>query len=159
MLTSRRSLARAIAAVLLLTSSVAAFGQQEIEARKAASFVDSMGINVHFEYTQTPYVASYTRVRGALQALGIRNIRDEINGVLVDGAFKDRLPDPADSGFKPGSLALTISTPTGDAVRERTCTRPPFRSHWTSPIRIPSWCTRRTQALIRSSQSRRPRAR
>jgi hypothetical protein len=100
MLTSQRSLARAIAAALLLTSSVTAFGQQEIEARKAAVFVDSMGVNVHFEYAQTPYVESYTRVRGALQALGIRNIRDEINTVLIDGAFENRLLDLGGLGFR-----------------------------------------------------------
>ncbi|MFZ0501980.1 MAG: hypothetical protein WAU49_09490 [Steroidobacteraceae bacterium] len=105
MLTSRRSLALALAAALLLTSSVRAFGQQQLAARKAASFVDSVGVNVHFGYAQSPYVEKYTRVRSALQGLGVRNIRDEINSVLI--------ATPARSltlGLRPSVLIVRIGS-------------------------------------------------
>lgn len=83
---------------------MSAFGQQDIQARRAGSFVDSMGINVHFGYAQTPYVKSYTQAQGALQALGIRYLRDEINPVLVDGNFKDRLLGLGARGFRLSGL-------------------------------------------------------
>jgi hypothetical protein len=49
--------------------------QISIQARPAEKFVDSMGINVHMESTQTPYV-NYPFINRSLRALGMRHFRD-----------------------------------------------------------------------------------
>jgi hypothetical protein len=72
-----------IASCILLGAGVAALAasgaaQSGIQARRAGDFVGSMGINVHMGYTHTPYAKS-ERIYAKLQALGMRNFRDEIN--------------------------------------------------------------------------------
>jgi hypothetical protein len=44
-------------------------------AKSADAFVDSVGVNVHLSYLDTPY-AEFSRVKESLQTLGIRHIRD-----------------------------------------------------------------------------------
>lgn len=62
---------------LFLAISVPAFSKT-IQARRAEDFIDSMGINVHMEYTDSPY-GDYPKINQKLQALGMRHFRDEIN--------------------------------------------------------------------------------
>lgn len=66
--------------LILLISSITApaLAQTTIQARKAIDFVDSMGINVHFEYTNTPY-KNYVALNQKLLELGMHHMRDEIN--------------------------------------------------------------------------------
>ena len=45
----------------------------------ADAFVDSMGIDTHFLYFSTPYVTRYDTVRGLLDGLGARHIRDGLD--------------------------------------------------------------------------------
>jgi hypothetical protein len=52
--------------------------QVRIQARVADKFVDSLGINVHMEYSHTPY-GNYPLINASLRALGMRHFRDEIN--------------------------------------------------------------------------------
>ena len=55
-----------------------ALAQTMIQARRADDFVDSMGINVHMEATNTPY-RNYFQINVSLDDLGMRHFRDEIN--------------------------------------------------------------------------------
>lgn len=68
---------RPILPALLLLSTLAT-AQTGIQARPADQFVDSMGINVHMEYANTPY-NDYTSINARLRELGMRHFRDEIN--------------------------------------------------------------------------------
>ena len=63
---------------LLATAAVPTFAQTTIQARKADRFVDSLGINVHMEYANTPY-NNYAMINRRLRELGMRHFRDEIN--------------------------------------------------------------------------------
>ncbi|GCE02974.1 CARDB domain-containing protein [Dictyobacter aurantiacus] len=73
---------RIVSAVLLILlsclsifiSPVAHAGSGE-QAISADSFVDSIGIDTHMGYTNTPY-GNYNAIKQSLQALGVRHIRD-----------------------------------------------------------------------------------
>jgi hypothetical protein len=47
-----------------------------VKTYSAAAFVDSIGVNIHVAYTDTPYYANWTGVLAALSASGIKHIRD-----------------------------------------------------------------------------------
>lgn len=74
-----RSFSRPIAALaavgaLLLTPALAgAAGEQ---ARTADSFVDSIGVNVHTSYDDSPYGTQLDAIRAKLVELGVRHVRD-----------------------------------------------------------------------------------
>lgn len=72
------------------------FSQTRIQARAADEFVDSMGINVHMEYTSTPY-GDYGAINRALQLLGMRHFRDEIND--TDASFVNELQQIGTVGY------------------------------------------------------------
>jgi hypothetical protein len=48
-----------------------------VEAKQADAFVESIGVNVHLTYSDTPY-AEFAKVDQALQELGVRYIRDGV---------------------------------------------------------------------------------
>lgn len=73
---SPRLLLVSFSALLFFTCAAAA--QTTVPARPADQFVDSMGINVHMEYANTPY-KHYDAINAALGTLGMRHFRDEIN--------------------------------------------------------------------------------
>jgi hypothetical protein len=62
--------------------------QVRIHARVADKFVDSLGINVHMEYSHTPY-GNYPLIDASLRALGMRHFRDEIND--TNSSFVDEI--------------------------------------------------------------------
>jgi len=64
-------------AVLSMVALVAigVSGAQE-QSIKTDNLVDSIGINTHFAYTNTYYYQKYARVIAALNAAGIRHVRD-----------------------------------------------------------------------------------
>ena len=64
-----------IAAVLAPATLCA---QVKLQAHAAERFLDSMGVNVHMEYTTTPY-GNYGLINERLRELGMHHIRDEIN--------------------------------------------------------------------------------
>jgi hypothetical protein len=67
-------------------------------AKSADAFVDSVGVNVHLSYLDTPY-AEFGRVKESLQTLGIRHIRDG----LIDARsqrYYDELNELGRSGIK-----------------------------------------------------------
>lgn len=47
-----------------------------VQSRSAATFVDSIGVNVHFNQLQTPYVTLFPLVKEKLLELGISHVRD-----------------------------------------------------------------------------------
>lgn len=73
------------------------FAQTTIQAREADRFVDSLGVNVHMEYANTPY-QRYAAINQRLRELGMRHIRDEIND--TDPAFVDELLQIGKLGYR-----------------------------------------------------------
>ncbi len=63
-----------LAALFLVLVSPSRAGS--VPARAADAFVDSIGVNTHFSYTDRPYVLAFDRLKIKLAALGIRHIRD-----------------------------------------------------------------------------------
>jgi hypothetical protein len=49
-----------------------------VDARQADTFVDSIGVNVHLAFDDTPYVSAFPTVARRLEELGVRHIRDEL---------------------------------------------------------------------------------
>jgi hypothetical protein len=74
------------------------------QAYRADDFVNSIGINTHLGYFDTPYGTDYaTVVRPKLLGLGVRHVRDA--GVVLDddrwmGSLYDRMKDLASRGIK-----------------------------------------------------------
>ncbi|MBD2103741.1 PTPA-CTERM sorting domain-containing protein [Leptolyngbya sp. FACHB-261] len=81
-----------------------------ISARSADSFVDSIGFNTHFTYTNTPYVQDYSEVvRPRLQELGIRHIRDGVVPERMD--YYERLKDLGSIGIRSTLISGTDIDP------------------------------------------------
>jgi len=80
----------------MTANGVTALAQTNIQARDADRFVDSMGINVHMESTNTPY-KNYAAINEKLQLLGMRHFRDEIND--TDPSFVDEINDIGKLGY------------------------------------------------------------
>jgi hypothetical protein len=83
-------------ASLIVTIAATAAAQTMIQARKADQFVDSMGINVHMEYGNTPY-KNYAAINERLLSLGMRHFRDEIND--ADPSFVSELRRIGELGY------------------------------------------------------------
>jgi PASTA domain len=47
-------------------------------AKTADSFVESIGVNIHSEYTDTPYYNQFETVKERLEELGVRHVRDHL---------------------------------------------------------------------------------
>lgn len=67
------------------------------QAHTAQSFVDSIGINVHLSYHDTPY-GKYGAITPLLRSLGVRHLRDSIASGQTDVCREDR--ELAASGMK-----------------------------------------------------------
>ncbi len=81
---------RAAAGIMLGISVVCAFlSASPLDAQNADSaddFVNSVGINVHLNYLDTPY-ANFERVLEALQQLGVRHVRDGLIDTVWQGYY------------------------------------------------------------------------
>ena len=73
-----RSLAATALAVVATAGATAPAADAGTRARPADSFVESVGVNVHLGYTQSPY-KRYDVVQEKLQKLGVRYVRDGLN--------------------------------------------------------------------------------
>lgn len=75
-----RDLAQRLVLLTVFLSILAAAlnAQTRVPARSADEFVDSMGVNVHFEYSNSAY-KHYAALNQKLALLGMRHVRDEIN--------------------------------------------------------------------------------
>ncbi len=70
---------RAASATALAALALAPAAQADTpRARPADAFVDSIGVNVHLGYTDTPY-RRYDEIQKKLIRLGVRHVRDGIN--------------------------------------------------------------------------------
>ncbi len=68
----------------LLASCAPAIAQQTVAAD---AFVDSVGVNIHLHYTDSPYWEQFPAIRNRLIELGVRHVRDG----LVEPAFPEYL--------------------------------------------------------------------
>lgn len=69
-------LAAAALAVLALIPPAA--GAAPVAAKPADSFVDSIGVNTHTYYTDTPYYTQFGTIKQRLRELGVRHIRENL---------------------------------------------------------------------------------
>lgn len=96
------SLVLGILAVAGVKSSFAAD-----KAVQSDQFVDTVGINIHLHYTDTPYYSQYPTIVSSLSQLGIRHIRDgAINTTLQ--AYYDRHNQLGSMGIR----GMYVTSPT-----------------------------------------------
>ena len=96
----KSALTRRIAFCLIATmlaSAASLSAQVKTQARATERFIESMGVNVHMEYTNTPY-GNYPLINERLRELGMRHIRDEINNPA--DSFVDKLNTIGRLGYK-----------------------------------------------------------
>jgi hypothetical protein len=74
---SRRLLVLAIALIALFMLPAAA-SAAPVQARSAASFVDSIGVNTHTYYSDTVYASEFGTITQRLRELGIHHIRENL---------------------------------------------------------------------------------
>ncbi len=98
----------ALVAVALGLAIPAQASAAEVKARPADAFVDSVGVNIHPAYNDTPYVPEFATVLQRLQELGIRHLRDELRDFPDRQGQYQRLNQLAAAGF--GST-LVIGSP------------------------------------------------
>ena len=87
-----------------------------VKARAADGFVDSIGVNVHLAFNDTPYVPEFATVKQRLEELGIRHVRDELEYYPDRDAQFERLSELAAAGF--GSTLIIGSPDNGSAGLE-----------------------------------------
>ena len=71
--------------------------QSDHPAKSAAAFVDSIGVNTHFTYPDTPYLCSFPQAKQKLLDLGVSHIRD---GVAQDSYKYEPMRDLCNSGIR-----------------------------------------------------------
>lgn len=96
----------ALALLLLPAASAAA-----VTARPADSFVDSIGVNVHLGFTDTPYFEEYDGVAAALEQLGVRHVRD----VLYRDSSEDQYEAIDDLASRGIGSTLVLGSPADGA--------------------------------------------
>lgn len=62
--------------IALVVAALPVLAQQQ--ASRASDFVDSVGVNTHFGYTDTAYYQKPAAIIAAIQALGIHHVRDGV---------------------------------------------------------------------------------
>lgn len=114
---------RTVLAVALLAIAFAGCGGSDRSpgpVRPADSFVDSIGVNVHITYTDTPY-GDRRRTKAALRELGVRHIRDglepnredqyrALRDLAADGIRANLILGDPRGRFGTGSLEEQVST-------------------------------------------------
>lgn len=68
-----------LSVLLVWVAAGPAFGLEKVY--EADGFVDSIGVNVHLAYTDTPYYTAFEEVRASLHQLGVRYVRDNVVGI------------------------------------------------------------------------------
>lgn len=74
---------RLLAPVLAILTAIAVAAPKPAEAapiaaKSAASFTESIGVDTHFSYTDTPYVNRFQEVKAKLVELGVHHIREDL---------------------------------------------------------------------------------
>ena len=65
---------------LLAWCSLAGRAAEPVQAMRADDLVGSIGVNTHFGYTDRPYATRFDAVAVKLGELGVRHIRDGVDG-------------------------------------------------------------------------------
>ena len=96
--TGPRSLFRnsCLATATLALASLGAQGQQAVQSDQ---FVDSVGVNVHLHYTNTPYYTNFPLIKSSLVTLGVRHVRDGMIDTTLR-AYYDRHNQLGAEGIK-----------------------------------------------------------
>jgi hypothetical protein len=97
-----------LASIACLFVSVRAADAATVPARTANSFVESIGVNTHFYYGDTPYVENFPVVKQRLAELGVNHIRENIAPSTNPGQIK-RLNELGALGIK-SDLILGVPT-------------------------------------------------
>ena len=94
-------------------------GVPSVQARSAASFIDSIGINTHLHYQTTVYDTRYEDlIKPKLLELGVRHVRDGAYTHPVahyDDFYYQRLRELAAAGIK-FNLVTALTTPYGQGT-------------------------------------------
>ena len=80
----------------LALATLSAQGQQAVQSDQ---FVDSVGVNVHLHYTDTPYYTNFPLVKSSLVSLGVRHVRDGMTNTTLQ-AYYDRHNELGAAGIK-----------------------------------------------------------
>jgi hypothetical protein len=83
-------------------------------AAAADAFVDTIGVNVHLRYLDTPYADYEGIIRPRLEESGIRHVRD--GGALDDEAFFRKLNDLATVGVRSNLIMSPAEVTPAEAV-------------------------------------------
>ena len=110
----------AVIGALGTSSSVSADGSAMIP-RESDSFVDSIGVDTHFNYNNTPYVQMWPAISSQLVASGIRHIRD---GGKPTSQYLARLNYLGEHGIK-HAAGFDIHS-TSDQIRSRLAAFAPY---------------------------------
>ncbi len=105
----------AAAALVACVAALAPASASAVTAKSADSFVESIGVNVHLGYTDTPYVSSFSTVEQRLGELGVRHVRDGI--APGETAHYQRLHELAALGIK-STLILGSPSQSSSALPE-----------------------------------------
>ena len=100
--THRRSL---FVSATLAFATLGAHGQQAVQSDK---FVDSVGVNVHLHYTDTPYYTNFPLIKSSLVSLGVRHVRDGMIDTTLS-AYYERHNELGAAGIK-GLFIVSPST-------------------------------------------------
>jgi hypothetical protein len=104
---ARRSGLLSVTAMIALLACAPAVAQQTVAAD---ALVDSVGVNLHLHYNDTPYFTQFSLIRNRLIELGVRHVRDG----LVDQAlpqYYERFTALGDVGIKGTFIAGVNQTP------------------------------------------------
>jgi hypothetical protein len=115
MLTSRRNRLFSLAVLVAAVTALAPASAGAVTAKSADSFVESIGVNVHLGYTDTPYVSSFSTVEQRLGELGVRHVRDGI--APGETAHYQRLHELAARGVR-STLILGSPSQSSSALPE-----------------------------------------
>ena len=95
-----------LASLLLTTVLPARKAHADLEAaRSAASFVDTIGVNIHLTYTNTVYGNYDNLIKPKLQELGIHHVRDGFPAGNGDATYENKLKDLASNGIYANLIA------------------------------------------------------
>ena len=95
---SQRKLWLSLASLLSLFCTPSEAEAQTLRTAKSANaLINSIGINTHFTYPDTPYLGSFSEAKQKLLELNIRHIRD---GVAQDSYKYEPMRNLCDSGIR-----------------------------------------------------------
>ncbi len=104
---NRRSL---FISATLAFAGLGAHGQQAVQSDQ---FVDSVGVNVHLHYTDTPYYTNFPLIKSSLVSLGVRHVRDGMIDTSLT-AYYERHNELGAAGIK--GLFIVSPSSTSSAI-------------------------------------------